>query len=565
MSSADTVPDVPRCAKPRYDRMKTAATVIDFERARLETISQRQFAQERGVPRSTLQEWVARKDEIDAPPGVVRFAESPDGLEFIHGIVTSAHYHFTQAGPDGLRRLQAFIQCSPLSPFVASSYGSLHKAGRIMEDNIKAFGVEQTAVMAKMMAPKEVSVAEDESFFPRPCLVAIDPVSGFIFLEEYADDRTAKTWDAALKKNIADLPVVIIQSIADQARGLVRHALIGLGVHHSPDLFHVQRELSKAFGPLLRAMIRRAKRGVEDVSKVVDVEITARDEYMSQIDSRGPGRPPKFDAHIEAAKANVVAKKENLAAIEKQQEEVHAEIRGIGLDYHPFDLHSGQARQAADLTTDLEQRFESLRATSDDLDMSEQLRKYIEKAARVVPEMVATIVFFWAMVNKIIAAHAIAKPVEQFIRETLIPLAYLKLVAGKTKKIRRDPILVAIAKLQAAADGVGSPIAALDAKARAAVLAIAQQCAEVFQRSSSCVEGRNGTLSLHHHAGRSLTPRRLNVLNVIHNYGIKRPDGTTAAMRLSGYKHPDLFEWLLARQPNPARPARASRLVAKAS
>ncbi len=36
-------------------------------------------------------------------------------------------------------------------------------------------------------------------------------------------------------------------------------------------------------------------------------------------------------------------------------------------------------------------------------------------------------------------------------------------------------------------------------------------------------------------------------LTVIHNYGIKREDGITAAMRLFDAEFPDLFSWLLGR------------------
>ena len=65
-----------------------------------------------------------------------------------------------------------------------------------------------------------------------------------------------------------------------------------------------------------------------------------------------------------------------------------------------------------------------------------------------------------------------------------------------------------------------------------------------FQRASSAVEGRNGYLSQMHHSGRGIPPQRLQVLTVIHNFGLKRSDGTTAAQRLFGRKFPDLFEWL---------------------
>ncbi|MFM7573452.1 MAG: DUF6399 domain-containing protein [Snowella sp.] len=55
-----------------------------------------------------------------------------------------------------------------------------------------------------------------------------------------------------------------------------------------------------------------------------------------------------------------------------------------------------------------------------------------------------------------------------------------------------------------------------------------------FQRISSAVEGHNGYLSGLHHAGREFTQQTLRVLTIIHNFGIRRDDGTTAAQRLFG-------------------------------
>lgn len=60
--------------------------------------------------------------------------------------------------------------------------------------------------------------------------------------------------------------------------------------------------------------------------------------------------------------------------------------------------------------------------------------------------------------------------------------------------------------------------------------------------TSSPVEGRNGYLSRIHHGGRGLSERRLQVLTVIHNFALKRSDGSTAAERLFGRQFPDLFE-----------------------
>ena len=45
--------------------------------------------------------------------------------------------------------------------------------------------------------------------------------------------------------------------------------------------------------------------------------------------------------------------------------------------------------------------------------------------------------------------------------------------------------------------------------------------------------------------GRGLSIKRLKALTVIHNFGLTRPDGTTAAERLFERDFPDLFEWIV--------------------
>ena len=83
-----------------------------------------------------------------------------------------------------------------------------------------------------------------------------------------------------------------------------------------------------------------------------------------------------------------------------------------------------------------------------------------------------------------------------------------------------------------------------------------KECAEIFQRSSSCVEGRNGMLSLYYHRFHRLDPRSLKALTTVHNFHICRSDGTTAAERLFNNKHENLFESLLTNVRIPSKPKR---------
>jgi len=73
----------------------------------------------------------------------------------------------------------------------------------------------------------------------------------------------------------------------------------------------------------------------------------------------------------------------------------------------------------------------------------------------------------------------------------------------------------------------------------------ANEMCNLFQRTSSAVEGRNGWLSQMHFCGRGMTERRLRTQTTLHNYFLKRDDQTTACERLSGIKPECLFEFIL--------------------
>jgi hypothetical protein len=50
------------------------------------------------------------------------------------------------------------------------------------------------------------------------------------------------------------------------------------------------------------------------------------------------------------------------------------------------------------------------------------------------------------------------------------------------------------------------------------------------------------------------------VLTIIHNFDLKRPDGTTAAQRLFRHEFPDLFEWRLDHIGDLPRPRRSAKV-----
>jgi hypothetical protein len=148
-----------------------------------------------------------------------------------------------------------FLELSGLSAFVGSSDGVRHG----LDAALVAVAAERRAALASGMAPRQIAVCEDETFHPGIGLVAIEPVSNFILLERYAADRTAATRTAALERACHGLAVEVIQSTADAAKALRRHAEADLAAHHSPDRFHGQQEVSKATRLALARDVRQAE------------------------------------------------------------------------------------------------------------------------------------------------------------------------------------------------------------------------------------------------------------------------------------------------------------------
>jgi hypothetical protein len=529
----------------RWNRREAATCQRTAERLQ-RCGSERAAAQCVGVPRSTLRNWSRRQRQMDLPAAVVEFFESPDGLDVLHGILVAAHLVFCEAGPCGTRRLCQFLQLSGLDDFVAASYGSQHKFGNELQRALVEFGEQEHARLAPQMSPREITLCQDETFHPQTCLVAIEPLSDFILVEGYTDQLDSQTWTTLTHQALQDLPVKVVQSTSDEGRSLIKHCRVGLGAHHSPDIFHIQRDVSQAFSGKTNGAVQH------EATKLRHAEHeTARLE--AERDAVGPTHTALFDTQIRLSQAEEQAATEQWEAAKAQRQEVRDAIRGISDDYHPVDLQTGAPREASDIAQVLEQRFDNVERLADQYAVSQSGRQLIAKARKNIGQLVATIAFFWQMFAIKTAALKLPDELSVSLTSTLLPASYLEYASRRaaTAEERRRLRTLSEACLARAREG---PFGQLDVKHQEAIERVVRDCAGLFQRSSSCVEGRNSQLALHHHGLHRLSGRKLTALTTLHNFFIQRPDGTTAAQRFFGRAPRNLFEWLLNRLPLPARP-----------
>ena len=508
--------------------------------------SGREFAQQHGIPHATFNYWLRHYSPDPADPVDSFFCSGPGDL-VLRRIVCSALLVFNQHGACGIRLVSDFLQMTQLDRFVASSRTALHSLAVHLETNLAAFRDEHQPALAEQMSFQTITVAADEHFHnANPCLVAIEPVSNFILVECYRDNRNADTWLEAIRAGTTGMHVQVVLFTSDMAKALICCAENGLEVQYSPDLFHIQQHL-------LQPLILPLNRPIQQAEK----ELGKAERICRELDSP-PDEPctvERFDALIEAVKT-AGAISEQLEEAKERKEEAVQEVRGIGDDYHPFDRETGKATTAEEVGRRLNGHLDELQEVVEEAGLSEKAKQSLSKTRTWVGLLMGCVAWFWNLAIARVEELDLSEEQEQVVYDKLLSGHYWDMAAGRARTAEERHRLKEMAeKLKKEAWQEGSALSSLSEEERKEVDRVAKESAGLFQRSSSCVEGRNGRLSLQHHGHGRVSERRLKALTVVHNYMVKRDEGTTAAERFFGQKHEDVFTWLLDRMPDLPRPA----------
>ena len=141
---------------------------------------------------------------------------------------------------------------------------------------------------------------------------------------------------------------------------------------------------------------------------------------------RGPGRPPACGTRIRQAQAQVEEARTQREAAQAHQEQAKKAVQGISEAYHPYALETGAPRSAEKVASLLETSFTALAEVTSAACLPERCLQRIQKAKRVVVEMVATLAFFWLTVRAKVKALALAPEGEQSGYDYVIPARYLE-------------------------------------------------------------------------------------------------------------------------------------------
>jgi len=546
----------------RWSRSRRAQLFDQYRELHAQGFSLRQAAKALAVPRSTLQAWRAYHESLDEHPAVVAFFHSAPGLAFLHRLVLAIHLVCTEVGACGIRLVCLLLNLTALDRFVAASYGIQQQVNRQVEEAIVRYRHEESARLAKDMPAKAITLAKDETFTGGLCLVAAEPKSNSIVLEQTAHGRDQDTWQALMEKALSGLNCQVIQSTSDEAPGLLAYVEHHLGAHHSPDLFHVQHELVKAVsGPLATKQRAAAKATHEAQARLARVPEHLQ-ESGDAPHQRGPGRPPHAPASLEQLEQAAHVARQECERLSAHREQVAQSLRTIGQVYHLVDLERGVRRNGRLIAADIQTQIATIRTIAQHEGLSQTCLERLDKAERVVPKMQATIEFVSGYVHQQVRQLDLSPPVSFALHAHLIPACYLERVAQNRTVQAGEPLRELAGRLRTPLFEPGGVLAGLSAVQQSELTQQAKELAEVFQRSSSNVEGRNGYLSLRNHQLRGLDrPRKRECLTAIHNFFLTRADGTTAAERFFGQKPRSMFAAVLQAVDLPPAPLSPPRRV----
>lgn len=433
-----------------------------------------------------------------------------------YGYFFTTIYHFGFECGVGSDKLSNFFKLIRMDTHMGSSPATIQRQLKKMELLLPTFQ-ESCEKEAKHKSGKAV-VAADETFFGDfLILVLMDLRSGYLLLEDISDNRSFDTWFEKITPRLEALGIEINHAVSDRAKALIKLAVTGFECESGADLFHAQQDASRWLGPTL------AKR-----------RSSAEKTYLS---SQKEGGSTECSEQIEETE-------QLLKAVKQSQEDYHDNLQGMSDDLHPFSLIDNSPHTAERVAEKLEKRVQSFEKIAADCAIQDR-KETAQKLRNQIKPLAVNVKAWWLWANESLLTLKVDIELQEWLIHILLPVVYWYHQRHKTQNSEsREKYQLAWEK---ASETLKSHTysATLSESELQRWLTWSEWIVQQFHRSSSAVEGRNGCLSKMYQNGRGLSKSRLKALTVIHNYGLKRQDGSTAAERLFETKFPDLLTWIL--------------------
>jgi uncharacterized protein DUF6399/winged helix-turn-helix DNA-binding protein len=488
----------------------------------------RQLARQTGISKSSVHRLKQAIERRDRHPESWLW-ETEDGRRWLTRLVVAALYTFGLKRGVGLATLSEFFTHLRLETQMGCSPSALGGVMQALEAAIleTTAAWEYAGVAAGDM--REIIGAVDETFLQRMMLVFMDLVSGYLVLEEVADNRTYDTWHTLAAARLETLGTGVLYLVSDRAKALMKLAETGLGCLSIPDVFHLIHELVKSYSWAILGRLRQARQALSQAQ-----------ERLRTYQASAPR-----GAEAQQAQALVEASEAQVQHWERVESAYRHHLARVSLLVHPWRLVDSTPQTSEEVEAQLHAEIDAIEALVATHGLPVK-KKALDKVRTQLAGLCTLVDLWWQGVWRDVQPMALTPMWKRWVAEVLLPLMYWQQQAARTRCPRRKAkILQALKAMQATFEM--HPITQhLVPSVLSDWQAWAAERAKTFQRASSAVEGRNGSLSQMHHNQRGLPKRRYKVWTVLHNFDCRAADGTTPASRFFRRSFPDLFETVLS-------------------
>jgi hypothetical protein len=381
----------------------------------------------------------------------------------------------------GRLRLDAHVGCSP-------------SALRTMMPMLERLLLETAAVWEKEgIAHGEIRPvigAVDETLLQRMMLVCMDLATGYWLMEEGAADRSVDTWFNRANERLTTLGTEVLSMGSDRAKALIKLAHTGLGCPRSPDVFHLGHDLAKGYALCIFGRLRHAKRDLEQAK-----------QRLEQLPKSSQAEPAQGAQARVAAWATSVKHWQAVGSAWRQH------LSNVSRILHPWRLADALRQTAKEAEEPLRTELLAIETLLEPNELPMK-KDTLDKVRKQLAGISALVDVWWQTVRQDLTQLAMTPRWTQWAEDVLLPLMYWQEPLHRTRCPGEKA--QSTLGLQTVAGGFERHPCTRQRtpEVLAGWKAWAAEHARAFQRASSAVEGRNGSLSQMQHNHRGLPTRR---------------------------------------------------------
>jgi hypothetical protein len=488
----------------------------------------RHIAQQTGLSKSSVHRLQQAMEHRGVHPESWLW-ETEEGRRWLTRLIVATLYTFGLKRGVGMDTMSEFFARLRLERQVGCSPSALRGVMQALEAAILEIAGSWEQDGRAGSEGREIIGAVDETFLERMILVCMDLCTGYLLLEEVAEDRTYATWQALVAERLQALGTGVRYLVSDRAKALIQLADQGLECLSMPDFFHVMHDLVKSYSLAIARRVRHARRECQKAEEVF----------------RKPPRHEGAPQATRAAQHQVEARRADVQRWERVHSTYRHHLQVLSLTLPPFHIDDSTPQTSAQVHSRLETAVTAIATLAQDHQFSAQ-HDAMKKVRKQVPALAALVDFWWEGVGQDLEQAALAAPWRIWAKEILLPWVYWEHQVARTRCARRKAKLREAWEASKGAFHHHVLTLRLPAQALEDWHTWATQQVRAFQRASSAVEGRNGALAQLHHNQRGLAKQRYKGWTVLHNFDCRASDGTTPASRFFRRSFPDLFEAVLS-------------------